>query len=200
MAKKLLWSILHICLVTGGTLKCNLTFKTYYWAYKLVLSQPLCHTCSNTHRFTPGQCQTTLQSTILPHSAEFFNWGYCALPSVIVVTPPYPQEECKDFFFIWKSQKEKQEHVIKLNRNCNHKNKGTMEKPEGTKAVANSKSWKNIQTNQNGAGNEDNVEGEEILPKRWKCKILKGCTVLLIVTRGQCVRTKQGGCIWGLLW
>lgn len=30
------WSLLQISLVTGGTLKCNFTFKTHYWAHKLV--------------------------------------------------------------------------------------------------------------------------------------------------------------------
>lgn len=39
--------------------------KTHYWAQKWVLSQQLCHPCSNTHSFTPGQCQTILHSTIL---------------------------------------------------------------------------------------------------------------------------------------
>lgn len=39
------WSLLQISLVTGGTLKCNFTFKTHYWAHKLVLSQHLCHPC-----------------------------------------------------------------------------------------------------------------------------------------------------------
>lgn len=62
------------------------TFKTHYWAHKQVLSQHLCHPCSNAQSFTPGQCPTILQSTILPPPIQ--------LNFFIEVTVPYTQEEC----------------------------------------------------------------------------------------------------------
>lgn len=34
------WSLLHICLVTGGTLKCNFTFKRHHCVHKQVVLVP----------------------------------------------------------------------------------------------------------------------------------------------------------------
>lgn len=108
------WGLLHICLVTGGTLKYNFTFKRHHWAHKQVVLVPTPFPpCPNAHT------QFHLWA-VSDHSSEHHPPQVQLNLFVGVTGPSCPQEECtQELLFIWKHKKEKQGHVLKLNRNYN---------------------------------------------------------------------------------
>ena len=108
------WSLLHICLVTGGTLKCNFISKRHHWAHKQVVLVPTPLLSLSKHPHVGS-----LVSNVRPFfraspssgSAESFCWGSWTflLSGGVHSRAPLHLE----------IQKEKQGHVLKMNRNCN---------------------------------------------------------------------------------
>jgi len=79
------WNLLHICLVTGGTLKCDFTFKRCHWAHKQVVLVPTpwpsLFKRPHIGSFV-GSVRPIFRASPSPGSAESFCWGYWTfLPS-----------------------------------------------------------------------------------------------------------------------
>lgn len=107
------WSLLHICLVTGGALKYNFTFKRLHWAHRQVVlvATPLPFLFKHPH-------VGSLVGSVRPSSEHHPPQVQLNL-FVGVAGCSYPQKCTEELLFIWKSKKDKQGHVLKMNRNYN---------------------------------------------------------------------------------